>query len=49
MMEVYTRVIMVMDSGYILKAEPTGYNVRYEGKRKVKNDIMPLGAKQMER
>lgn len=44
MMEVYyIRLIMVMSSGYILKAEPTGYDVRYEGKREVKSDIRHLG------
>ena len=49
MTEVYTRLIVVIGSGYILTAEPIGYNVRYEGKREVKNDIMALGAKYMER
>lgn len=48
MMEVYIRIIMVMSSGYILKAEPIRCDVRYEGKREVKNDIKALGAKQME-
>lgn len=40
---------MVKGYGYILKAEPTGYDVRYESKRAVKDEIMVFEAKQMER
>lgn len=49
MIEVSTRIIMVKVSGYILKAEPTGYDVRHENKREVKDDIMVFGTKQMGR
>lgn len=35
-------VIMVKGYGYILKAEPTGYDVRYESKRAVKDEAWYL-------
>lgn len=44
-MEVSTRVTVVKGSGRILKAEPTGYDVRYKTKREVKDYIMAFGAK----
>lgn len=49
MIEVSIRIIVVKGSGYSLKAEPTGYDVRHKNKREVKDDIMAFGAKQMER
>lgn len=33
---------MVKGYGYILKAEPTGYDVRYESKRAVKDEAWYL-------
>ena len=41
MMEDSTGVIIVKGSGYILKAEPTGYDVRYESKKDVRYERMP--------
>ena len=41
MMEDSTRAITVNGSEYILKAEPTGYDVRYESKKDVRYERMP--------
>lgn len=41
MMEDSTRAITVKGSEYILKAEPTGYDVRYESKKDVRYERMP--------
>lgn len=49
MMEVSTRAIAVKGSGYILKAEQTGYDVRYESNGAVKDDVIAFEAKHMQR
>lgn len=46
MIKISTRV---KGSGCVFKAEPTGFDARYESKREVKDDIMAFGAKQIKK